>query len=172
MKNLIIGASSRFGERLHKVLTGVYLTRIDLDIGMSNVTYLRDRFDNIRFDNVIVLVNNRSNNIAEAARFIQSLFDTLDYVDFDKAFLFTSGKGTYIQSKDSKDLSYSVEKMLLNFVSYKRNFDVMKYILVHPGHMSTVEEYDQAVNLFIDSFGNIPRKNLIWNLQKKAFMPF
>lgn len=167
MKNLIIGASSRFGVKLKTVLPGIYLSRQDLDIGKTSYQNI-----NNKFDNVIVLINNQSKDIVEAASFIKSLFEVLDSLDFDRAYLFTSGRGTYIQSKDNEDLSYSVEKMLLNFVSYKKNFSDFKYSLIHPGHMELEQHYENAVGLFVKSFIKIPRKNLIWNLQKQMFMPF
>ena len=167
MKNLIIGASSRFGSKLKTVLPGVYLNKQELDISEDIKHNLNDRFDN-----VCVLITNKSEDIVEASMFIRSLFRLLDTLDFDRAYLFTSGKGTYVESKDSDNIAYSVEKMLLNFISYKKNFDDLKYSLIHPGHMETDDDYDKAVELFVDWMGMIPRKNLIWNLQKKTFMPF
>lgn len=164
--NLVIGGSSRFGKELEKCWPAKYLSSKELNLHNYSLT----DWDSVDYDNVVILSKSGSNSIVEVAKFVEGIFQLLNNIHYNKAWIFTSGMGTFQNSKNNQHMTYSAEKMLLNFISYKKNFKDHKIILIQPGQMITVEEYQHRVQDFLKLLDNPPSKNLIWDLSKNCYM--
>jgi hypothetical protein len=168
MSNLIIGSNSKFGKILKEILPGTYLNKQEFDL--LNPKF--EQFKNITVDNVIFLSKGNSKNFSDVGKVCDSIFGLLDHVEYKTAWVFTSGLGTYIESKNNNHVFYSAEKMLINFVAYKKNHSTNNIKIIHPGHMETLESYQAMVNAFVELLNNPPMKNLIWSLPCKSYIPF
>jgi hypothetical protein len=166
--NLVIGGSSRFGKELSNFLPGEYLSKQQLDLRRFNVTpYTKQNYNNL-----IILSKGNSDSVVEAGSFIDGVIKLLDSLTYKNAWIFTSGMGTYQVSKNNESFYYSIEKNLLNFISYKRNFVKKNIILIQPGRMDSIEEYQEKTKLFLQLLDNPPDKNLIWDLSNNRYMPY
>jgi hypothetical protein len=168
MTNLILGADSKFGKILKNHLPGIYLTRQEFDLSNPNF----DQFDALTIDNIICLIASNSKSFQQIGKNCDSIFKLLDTIKYNTAWIFTSGLGTFNGSKNNEHVYYSAEKMLLNFVSFKKNYKTCNIKIIHPGHMATVEEYSDMVNKFLQLMGKPPDKNLIWSLAKNSYIPY
>ena len=168
MINLVLGSSSKFGTILAHKLPGIYLNRHQFDLLQPNFV----QFDNMSVDNLIVLTRGNATTFGQAGIVADSVSKLLDTVQYKTAWLFTSGLGTYGGSKNNSYIHYSTEKMLLNFVCYKKNFDGHNIKLLHPGHMDSDESYADMVDKFMQLLDNPPEKNLIWSLPGSSYIPF
>ena len=168
MTNLILGADSKFGKILKNHLPGTYLTRQEFDLSDPNF----NQFDDLIIDNIICLIASNSKSFQQIGKNCDSMFKLLDTIKYNTAWIFTSGLGTFNGSKNNEYVYYSAEKMLLNFVSFKKNHKTCKIQIIHPGHMDTVEEYSEMVIKFLQLMDNPPNKNLIWSLAKNSYIPY
>ena len=116
MNNLVLGSSSKFGKMLEHKLPGIYLNRHQFDLLQPNFV----QFDNMSVDNLIVLTKGNATTFGQAGIVADSVSKLLDTVQYKTAWVFTSGLGTYGGSKNNLYIHYSTEKMLLNFVCYKK----------------------------------------------------
>lgn len=168
MTNLILGGNSRFGKILKNYLPGIYLTRQEFDLSAPNF----DQFNALVVDNIIFLIASEASSFQQVGKNCDSMFKLLDIVKYNTAWIFTSGHGTFNGSKNNKYVYYSAEKMLLNFVAFKKNHKNYNIKIIHPGHMDTVEDYTNMVDKFLQLIGNPPGKNLIWSLTKNSYIPY
>lgn len=168
MTNLVLGSSSKFGTILSHKLPGIYLNRQQFDLLQPSFV----QFDNMSVDNLIVLTKGNATTFGQAGIVVDSVSRLLDTVQYKTAWIFTSGLGTYGGSKNNSYIHYSSEKMLLNFVCYKKNFDGHNIKLVHPGHMDSDESYTHMVDKFLLLLDRPPEKNLIWSLTSNSYIPF
>jgi hypothetical protein len=123
-------------------------------------------------DNIIFLTASNASSFQQVGKNCDSVFKLLDIVKYNTAWIFTSGLGTFSGSKNYENVYYSTEKMLLNFVAFKKNHTTHNIKIIHPGHMSTVEEYANTVNNFLQLMGDPPNKNLIWSLARNSYIPY
>ncbi len=165
--NLIIGKNSKFGQELIKVLPGNYLSKQDLDLRNFDITPY-----NAKYNNLIILAKGNSDSITSAGKFVDGIISILDSLEYNTAWLFTSGMGTYQGSKNNDLVYYSAEKCLINFVAYKRNFTKKNIVLIQPGRMDLPDEYQARVKLFLKLLETPPIKNLIWDLSNSKYIPY
>jgi hypothetical protein len=168
MTNLIVGANSRFGKILKTHLPGTYLNRQEFDLLDPEF----DQFKSLTVDNIILLTASNLNSFQQVGKYCDNFFELLDIVKHNTAWAFTSGVGTFHGSKNTDHLYYSAEKMLLNFVAFKKNYGTHNIKIIHPGHMATVEDYITTVDKFLKLMDNPPDKNLIWSLAKNSYIPY
>ncbi len=166
--NLVLGGQSRFGKELQKHWDATYLSRSELDLTLYDQKVLEGQ----EFENIVILTKSKSRSLIDIMKYIDGMFNLLKVVKFKKAWMFTSGMGTYHLSKNSDLLNYSVEKNLQNFISYKLNFKEKKIILIQPGHMTTEDDYQERVKTFMNLLDSPPEKNLIYDLVKKSYIPY
>lgn len=167
-KNLIIGKNSNFGKILEQHLPGSYLGRDQFDLLNPNWS----QFDNLSVDNVIFLTKGNPRNFVDVGKICDSVFSLLDRVQHQTAWIFTSGMGTYHGSRNTEHLLYSAEKMLINFIAYKKNHGHNHIRIIHPGHMDRPEIYLERVQDFLELLEDPPSKNLIWSLSDRKYIPF
>jgi len=121
---------------------------------------------------LIILARGNSNSITSAGKFVDGIISILDSLEYNTAWLFTSGRGTYHGSKNNDLVYYSVEKCLINFVAYKRNFTKKNIVLIQPGRMDLPDEYQARVKIFLKLLETPPNKNLIWDLSTSKYIPY
>jgi hypothetical protein len=168
MTNLIFGANSRFGKVLKNHLPGIYLTRDDFDLLAPKF----EQFESMVVENIIFLTKSDATNFQQVGQSCDSVFRLINQIEYQTAWIFTSGLGTYIGSKNSDHICYSAEKALLNFVAFKKNHKNNNIKIIHPGHMGTDEEYQLMVDKFLKLMSAPPEKNLIWSLDKNSYIPY
>jgi hypothetical protein len=166
MSNLILGANSNFGKLLKTKLPGTYLARQDFNL----LTPEFAQFASVDVDNVIFLTKSNATTFAQVGKSCDTVFTLLDTIKYNTAWIFTSRLGTFGGSKNNEHVYYASEKMLLNFISFKKNHANYNIKIIHPGHMGTVEEYTNMVNNFVQLIDNPPDKNFIWCLAKKSYI--
>jgi hypothetical protein len=168
MSNLILGSNSKFGKILKDKLPGVYLNKQQFDLLQPDFSCVKIE----SVDNLIILARGGAQNFAQAGTIADTVSKLISTVKYNTAWVFTSGLGTYAGSKNNSYIPYSVEKMLLTFVSYKKNFDGHNIKIINPGHMDSDQSYSIAVDKFLLLLDNPPDKNLIWSLSKNSYVPF
>ena len=166
--NLIVGGNSKFGQILREYLPGNYLDRKQFDLFKPNF----ETFDNLSVEHVIFLAKSRSRDFREVGKVCDTVFSLLDKIDYKHAWVFTSGMGTYSGSDNDQHLIYSAEKMLINFISYKKNFSQHRIHVIHPGHMDQIDVYRNMVQKFLLLLDEPPSENLIWYLPEQKYIPF
>lgn len=168
MTNLILGANSRFGKKLKNHLPGIYLTREEFNL--LSPTF--EQFNSMVVENIIFLTTSNASNFQQVGKSCDSIFRLINQIKYQTVWIFTSGLGTYHGSKNNDHIYYSSEKMLLNFIAFKKNFNNSNIKIIHPGHMETDDEYQSKVDKFLKLMPNPPEKNLIWSLDKNSYIPY
>jgi len=90
-----------------------------------------------------------------------------------KIFLFTSKQGTFLNWKKSGPIDYGLEKLTLNFITYRHNMENQNAQLFEPGHMETVEQYGKIAEKFSKVYINWKfEKNMIYDLVNDRYIGY
>jgi hypothetical protein len=167
MNNIILGSGSKLAKHLTQYVPGRYVSKQEFNLLEPNFS----QFDT-DIDNLIILAKSNSQNLRDVGIAADTVYKLLTTLKYKHAWLFTSGLGTFHGSKNNDFFMYSAEKMLLNFISYKRNFVKNNIHLIHPGHMETDSDYANTAKKFAELLLTPTEKNLIWSLTKSSYIPY
>lgn len=95
------------------------------------------------------------------------------YSKAKKIFSFTSKRGTFLNWKQADHLEYGIEKLNLNFITYRHNLQNHNAQLFEPGHMESIEHYDAVAKKFSELYKNWKfEKNMIYDLSQNGYIGY
>jgi hypothetical protein len=95
------------------------------------------------------------------------------YSKAKKIFAFTSKQGTFLNWKKSGHIDYGIEKLNLNFITYRHNLQNRNAQLFEPGHMESIEHYDAVAKKFSELYKNWKfEKNMIYDLSQNGYIGY
>ena len=95
------------------------------------------------------------------------------YTKAKKIFVFTSRQGTFLNWKKPADIDYGLEKLSLNFFTYRHNMENHNAQIVEPGHMDSQKDYDGIAEKFNGIYKDWQfTKNQIYDLVKDQYIPY
>lgn len=145
MKTLITGGHGNLANSLKKYIDGDYYGKDVLDLTDKNCVRNLPQYD------ILIHTATGSNKINNH---LSLLFDKAK-----KIFVFTSKQGTFINWKKTGPIEYGLEKITLNFITYRHNMEKQNAQIFEPGHMSSDHQYDHIAKKFSELY-------LYWNFDK------
>ena len=90
-----------------------------------------------------------------------------------KIFVFTSKQGTFLNWRKPGPINYGLEKLTLNFLTFRHNIENHTAQIFEPGHMETKEHYDHIAKKFSELYLNWKfEKNAIYELPTDRYIPY
>jgi hypothetical protein len=90
-----------------------------------------------------------------------------------KIFVFTSKQGTFLNWRKPGPINYGLEKLTLNFLTFRQNIENHTAQIFEPGHMETKEHYDHIAKKFSKLYLNWKfEKNAIYDLSTDRYIPY
>ena len=90
-----------------------------------------------------------------------------------KIFVFTSKQGTFLNWRKPGPINYGLEKLTLNFLTFRHNIENHTAQIFEPGHMETKEHYDHIAKKFSKLYLNWKfEKNAIYDLSTDRYIPY
>lgn len=134
MMTLITGGHGKLANSLKKYIEGDYYGKDTLDLTDRNCIRNLPIYD--------ILIHTATGDTA--------INDNLPllYSKAKKIFAFTSKQGTFLNWKRTGPIKYGLEKLNLNFITYRHNMENHNAQLLEPGHMESLEEYDVIAKKF------------------------
>lgn len=161
MKTLVTGGNGKFASQLKKYINGDYLGRKELDLGnIKDISKLGE------YDCII-------HTATGTPSVNQNLLFLIYKTKAKKVFLFTSKQGTFLNWKQTGNMLYGIEKLVMNFMIYRFNMEHENCQLVEPGHMGTEQDYDTMAKKFknyVDTWKY--SKNQIYDLARDRFIAY
>jgi len=159
MTTLITGGNGNLANSLKKYVDGDYYGKDMLDLTDKNCISNLPQYD------VLIHTATGSPNINKHLAFL-----------FSKAkriFAFTSKQGTFMNWKKTGSIDYGLEKIALNFITYRHNMKVHNAQLLEPGHMETLEQYDSIAKKFSEQYKFWSfKKNMIFDIAEDRFIGY
>ena len=92
-------------------------------------------------ENIIFLTKSDATNFQQVGQSCDSVFRLINKIEYQTAWIFTSGLGTFIGIKNSDHICYSAEKALLNFFAFKKNHKNDIEVIVAKVHIEPFAGY-------------------------------
>lgn len=159
MTTLITGGNGNLANSLKKYIDGDYYGKDILDLTDKNCIRNLPQYD--------VLIHT-----ATGSRYINNNLSLL-FSKAKKIFVFTSKQGTFMNWKKSGPIEYGLEKLTLNFFTFRHNFENHNAQIFEPGHMETTEQYDIVAKKFRDIYLDWKfEKNMIYDLSVDRYLAY
>ena len=159
MKILITGGNGNLANSLKQYVDGDYYGKDMLDLTESNCIQNLNNYD--------FLIHTATGSIK-----INDHLDLL-FQKANKIFVFTSKQGTFLNWKKSGPINYGIEKLSLNFITYRHNFIRHNAQIFEPGHMETKDDYDKIALKFSKIYQDWKfTKNQIYDMVKDFYIPY
>jgi len=159
MMTLITGGHGNLANNLKQYIDGDYYGKDVLDLTDKN--FIR----NLPAYDIIIHTATGNKQINENLPLLFS--------KGKKIFLFTSKQGTFMNWKKSGPIDYGLEKLTLNFITYRHNMENWNAQLFEPGHMETVEQYGNIAEKFSKIYiGWKFEKNMIYDLVNDRYIGY
>ena len=159
MTTLITGGNGFLANSLKQYINGDYYGKDMLDITDRNCIRNLPTYD--------VLIHTATGN--------KDINNTLPLL-FNKArkiFVFTSKQGTFVNWRKSGPLDYGLEKLTLNFLTYRHNIENHNAQIFEPGHMETQEQYNNIAKKFSEIYLDWSfKKNMIFDLSTDRYVAY
>ena len=161
MKILVTGGNGKLSTQLKQYLKAEFLSKKELDLTSKEQITCLPRYD--------VLIHTAKGNV-DISLNLSLLIKTIKP---KKIFAFTSRQGTYLNWKENTNLNYGIEKLILNFTIYRNNIEYNNGQLIEPGHMETVEQYNNIAKKF-NEFYKICKfeKNMIFDIVNNRYIAY
>lgn len=159
MMTLITGGNGNLANSLKKYVNGDYYGKDMLDVTDRNIIRNLPDYD--------ILIH----TAAGTTEMNKNL--SLLYSKAKKIFVFTSKQGTFVNWKKTGPLEYGLEKLQLNFISFRHNMEKHNIQLFEPGHMETVEQYEHVAEKFSQIYLDWKfEKNMIYDLANDRYIAY
>ena len=90
-----------------------------------------------------------------------------------KIFVFTSKQGTFLNWKKSGPIDYGLEKLILNFITYRYNIVNQNAQIFEPGHMDSDQQYNHIAKKFSELYVDWRfEKNMIYDLSNDRYLSY
>tara|TARA_B100001175_G_C19453844_1_gene612709 strand:- start:104 stop:583 length:480 start_codon:yes stop_codon:yes gene_type:complete len=159
MTTLITGGNGNLANSLKKYIDGDYYGKDMLDVTNKNCIRNLPTYD--------TLIHTATGNT--------NVNDNLPllFSKAEKIFVFTSKQGTFLNWKNTGPLDYGLEKMTLNFITYRHNMKKHNAQIFEPGHMASPEQYDNIAKIFNTLYRKWPfEKNMIFDLSVERYIGY
>lgn len=161
MKILVTGGAGKLATQLKKYITADFLSKEQLDLTSKEQISQLPKYD------MLIHTAKGSINISLNLPLI------INTVQPKKIFAFTSRQGTYLNWKQNNDIDYGLEKLILNFIIYRNNITNNNGQLIEPGHMETIEQYNNVAEKFNIFYNKCDfQKNMIFDIANERFLPY
>ena len=159
MMTLITGGNGNLANSLKKYIDGDYYGKDMLDITDTNCIRNLPSYD--------ILIHTATGD----KKINKNL--SLLYSKAKKIFAFTSRQGTFMNWKKTGPIAYGMEKLYLNFYTYRHNFENHNAQLIEPGHMETSAQYDNVAKKFSKLYTNWRfEKNMIYDITEDRYLGY
>ena len=159
MTTLITGGNGNLSNSLKKYIDGDYYGKDMLDLTVRNCVVNLPSYD--------VLIHTATGN-KKINNNLELLFSKAK-----KIFVFTSKQGTFMNWRKSGPIDYGLEKLQLNFISYRHNIETHNIQIFEPGHMATTEQFDTIAEKFSKIYLDWKfEKNMIYDLANDRYIGF
>tara|TARA_B100002019_G_C20961461_1_gene446510 strand:- start:169 stop:648 length:480 start_codon:yes stop_codon:yes gene_type:complete len=159
MTILITGGHGNLANSLKKYVDGDYYGKDILDLTDENCIANLPQYD--------VLIHTATGNKTISEHMPMLLTKA------KKIFVFTSKQGTFLNWKQPGDISYGLEKLSLNFITYRHNLKNHNAQIFEPGHMETPEQYNNIAKKFSEIYLDWKfEKNMIYDLQQDRYIGY
>tara|TARA_R100001377_G_C3178939_1_gene105893 strand:- start:556 stop:1035 length:480 start_codon:yes stop_codon:yes gene_type:complete len=159
MTTLITGGNGFLANSLKQYIDGDYYGKDMLDITSTNCVRNLPTYD--------ILIHTATSNT--------NINDNLLLL-FSKAkkiFAFTSKQGTFMNWKKPGPINYGLEKLTLNFLTFRHNIENHTAQIFEPGHMETPEQYDNIAKKFSNVYLDWKfEKNMIYDLSVDRYLAY
>lgn len=159
MTTLVTGGHGFLANSLKQYIDGDYYGKDMLDVTSRNCIRNLPTYD--------VLIHTATGNT--------NINDNLLLL-FSKAkkiFAFTSKQGTFMNWQKSGPLNYGLEKLTLNFLTFRHNIENHSAQIFEPGHMETPEQYDNIAKKISDVYLDWKfEKNMIYDLSVDRYLSY
>jgi hypothetical protein len=159
MTTLITGGNGFLANSLKQYINGDYYGKDMLDITSTNCVRNLPTYD--------ILIHTATSNT--------NINDNLLLL-FSKAkkiFAFTSKQGTFMNWKKPGPINYGLEKLTLNFLTFRHNIENHTAQIFEPGHMETPEQYDNIAKKFSNVYLDWKfEKNMIYDLSVDRYLAY
>lgn len=161
MKILVTGGNGKLSTQLKQYIKADFLSKQELDLTSKEQIAHLSRYD--------ILIHTAAGGV-DINLNLPLLIKT---VQPKKIFAFTSRQGTYLNWKKNNELNYGIEKLILNFIIYRNNITNNNAQLIEPGHMETLEQYNNVAEKF-NEFYKICKfeKNMIFDIVNNRYIPY
>ena len=159
MTTLVTGGNGFLANSLKQYIDGDYYGKNMLDITSTNCVRNLPTYD--------ILIHTATSNT--------NINDNLLLL-FSKAkkiFAFTSKQGTFMNWKKPGSINYGLEKLTLNFLTFRHNIENHTAQIFEPGHMETPEQYDNIAKKFSNVYLDWKfEKNMIYDLSVDRYLAY
>ena len=159
MTTLVTGGHGFLANSLKQYIDGDYYGKDMLDVTSRNCIRNLPTYD--------VLIHTATGNT--------NINDNLLLL-FSKAkkiFAFTSKQGTFMNWQKSGPLNYGLEKLTLNFLTFRHNIENHTAQIFEPGHMETPEQYSIIAKKISDVYLDWKfEKNMIYDLSVDRYLSY
>ena len=159
MTTLITGGNGSLANSLKQYIDGDYYGKDMLDVTNRNCIRNLPTYD--------VLIHTATGN--------RNINDNLPllFSKANKIFVFTSKQGTFVNWQKSGPIDYGLEKLTLNFLTYRHNMENHNAQIFEPGHMETPEQYNAIAKKFSDVYLDWSfEKNMIFDLSTDRYIAY
>ena len=159
MSVLITGGNGNLANSLKKYINGDYYGKDMLDLTDRNCIRNLPNYDTlIHTATGDIKINDNISLLYSKAR---------------KIFAFTSKQGTFLNWKKTGPIKYGLEKLNLNFITYRHNIEKQNAQLLEPGHMDLPEHYDVIAKKFSKILHEWKfEKNMIFDLSVERYIGY
>tara|TARA_Y100001938_G_scaffold126609_1_gene178711 strand:+ start:854 stop:1330 length:477 start_codon:yes stop_codon:yes gene_type:complete len=158
MTTLITGGDGNLANSLKKYVGGDYYNKDRLDLTDKECVENLPQYD-------ILIHTARGKNINKNLELL--------YSKAKKIYVFTSKQGTFLNWKEPSNIEYGLEKLSLNFITYRHNLVNHNAQIFEPGHMQTEEQYDSIAKTFSELYMDWKfEKNMIYDLQQHRYIGY
>ena len=159
MTTLITGGNGFLANSLKQYINGDYYGKDMLDI--TSTTCVR----NLPTYDILLHTATSNTNINDNLLLLFS--------KAKKVFAFTSKQGTFMNWKKPGPINYGLEKLTLNFLTFRHNIENHTAQIFEPGHMETPEQYDNIAKKFSDVYLDWKfEKNMIYDLSVDRYLAY
>ena len=159
MMILVTGGHGNLANNLKEYIEGDYYGKDALDLTDKNCIRNLPQYD------ILIHTATGSKNINNH---LPLLFGKAK-----KVFAFTSKQGTFMNWKKSGPIDYGVEKLNLNFITFRHNLEYHNAQIFEPGHMDTQQQYNHIAKKFSEIYLDWRfEKNMIYDLQSDRYLGY
>jgi len=159
-KNILItGGNGKLANVLKKYVDGDFYGKDILDLTDKNC------IQNLKEYDILIHTASGSSNINSNLPLL--------YSKAKKIFVLTSRQGTFLNWKKQGHIDYGIEKIVLNFITYRHNMENHNAQLLEPGHMESAQDYNIIAKKIVMIIKNWKFfKNQIYDLVKESYIPY
>ena len=159
MTTLITGGNGFLANSLKQYIHGDYYGKDMLDVTDRNCIRNLPTYD--------VLIHTATGN-KNINNHLHLLFNKAR-----KILVFTSKQGTFVNWRKSGPLDYGLEKLTLNFLTYRHNMENHNAQIFEPGHMEPPEQYNNIAKKFSEIYLDWSfEKNMIFDLSADRYVAY